>query len=45
MFLSAVVQGQGLRPAGRLLRGLALRPPPGRHGGAGGRLEDRERWG
>lgn len=45
VFLSAVIQGQGLRPASRLLRGLALRPPSGRHGGAGGRLEDRERWG
>lgn len=45
MFLSALIQGQGLRPASRLLRGLALRPPSGRHGGAGGRLEDRERWG
>lgn len=45
MFLSAVIQGQGLRPASCLLRGLTLCPPSGRHGGAGGRLEDRERWG
>lgn len=45
LFLSAVFQGEGLRPASRLLRGLALRPPSGRHGGAGGWLEDRERWG
>lgn len=44
-FLSAVFQGEGLRPASRLLRGLVLRPPSGRHGGAGGWLEDRERWG
>lgn len=45
LFLSAAFQGEGLRPASRLLRGLALRPPSGRHGGAGGRLEDREwRW-
>lgn len=44
-FLSAAIQGQGLRPASRFLCGLALRPPSGRHGGAGGRLEDREWWG
>lgn len=44
-FLFAVIQGQGLRPASRFLRGLALRPPSGRYGGAGRRLEDRERWG
>lgn len=45
MFLSAAFQGEGLRPASRLLRGLALRPPSGRDGGAGRRLEDCERRG
>lgn len=45
VFITAAIQGQGLWPANRLLRGLALRTPSGRHGGAGGRLEDREWWG
>ncbi len=38
-----MIQGEGVRPTSRLLRGVPVRPPPGCHLGAGGRLEDRER--
>lgn len=42
MFISAVIQGEGLWPTNRFLRGVPLRPPPGCDLGAGGRLEDCE---
>lgn len=42
-FRSSPIQGDGVRPASRLLRGVPVRPPPGRHRGAGGRLEGGQR--
>ena len=42
LFICAVIQGEGVRPTSRLLRGVPVRPPPRCHLGAGRRLEDRE---
>lgn len=43
MFIYALIQGEGLWSTIRFLCGVPVRPPPGRHLGAGGRLEDSER--